>query len=164
MSHKIKLKIILCSIVGVCIGLISSQKVYAANGSLSINHQVISETAKDKDSNTISQEVPGLFLSDKTNEVKKIQSEEQAKIEQAKAVIFTGNKAIKDEDGTNTNAQLFTTEWTDDFSGVMFSQSKDEKHSSTIPNGLLLTLMLGMGVIAIVAGVILGKKYARWFK
>lgn len=164
MSHKIKLKLALCLIVVLCTAAINCQEVHAADGSLSINHQVISETAKDKDSNTISQEVPGLFLSDKTNEVKKIQSEEQEKIEQAKAIIFTGNKAIKDEDGTNTNAQLFTTEWTDDFSGVMFSQSKNEKHSSTIPNGLLLTLMLGMGVIAIGAGVILGKKYARWFK
>ncbi len=166
MSHNIKFKLLFILLVGWCIESISLQEVHAADGSLSINNQVISDSAKEKVANTTSQEIPDLFLPDKTNEVKKKQSEEKEKIDQAKAVVFSGKKAQKEKDNRikNANAQLFTSQWTDSFTTIMANRPREDHSSMTMPNWLLVVLMGIVCIVAIGAGGLLGKKYARWFR
>ncbi len=154
---------IACLLVLFLLVVVCQKEAFAADGSLSINNQVISDSNQNKKNSEV-QELPDLFLSDQTEHVKKAQEAEQAKIKKAKAINFT---SIKEEKKTETlsssdNTKLFTPKWATSYQ-VAVSSKKDTVDTS-LPKWALMVLILMAGIVAMSAGVFIGKKRAYWFR
>jgi magnesium-transporting ATPase (P-type) len=136
---------------------------YATNGNLDINNQVINDTgATDVNAAYIEYQVaPDLFLEKKTEVEVAKETETREKIEEAKEQNFIIlNHQQEKLDTASITKTLFSEELK---VGTTYVNSEETTHSFTLPSWLGWVLITAVMILAVVGGILLGKRFSKIF-